>query len=251
MFGENAFDPIVTVASVEPNSSPLGSMAAFGTAALRPGDQFTGVPYQGLLGEAERSKMRRVGLPTSGIVRGIHPLVASHSFRPGETISPVEQTLAFAIAEENELNSEATRLASNLNNAENVNANANAFIRNMPDRIRRQQEEEKERQIQLAELFAHLPTAQQKKDLQRAAAAAAQSAALASAAGGGGSRLSLLERFASPPKTVVSSSPLLQGLKTHPSLVVRPLTPRPYGGRSRKYHRKMRKSRKKRGTRRH
>jgi hypothetical protein len=248
VYGKNMFANEVRVKSVEPDSKPVGANASYYTRLLRPASQFTGTPYEGLLAAEDRAKLRRIGLPTSAIVKGIHPLMASYSFRPGETIGPLEQTLSYAIAEENDANARRTKAASSPNNSENVNANANEFIRTMPNRIRQQQEER-------AALFAHPRPPAEQEALRRAAAAAGYSAGMARVLGPSSSRPSLIERFSSPQSAVsplsLQQPSILQGLKPHPNLVLRPLNAGSHGGRSRKQRSKMRKSRNKRRTRKH
>lgn len=104
--GINMFSPVVTVKSVEPSSSPLGAEAAYGTANLRPSNQFTGVPFAGTLPPAERRQLQMVGLSAPTLE------------------SDLDQNALNQIAEiaaENEANTQATKSASSPNNEADEN----------------------------------------------------------------------------------------------------------------------------------
>jgi hypothetical protein len=104
--GVNMFSPVVTVKSVEPSSSPLGAEAAYGTAKLRPANQFTGVPFAGTLPPAERRQLQMVRLSAPTLESGLDQ----------NALNQIAE-----IAAENEANTQATKSASSPNNEADEN----------------------------------------------------------------------------------------------------------------------------------
>jgi hypothetical protein len=104
--GVNMFEPVVTVKSVEPSSSPLGAEAAYGTANLRPANQFTGVPFAGSLPLAERRQLQMVGISAPRLESALDQNALNEIAR---------------IAAENEANTLATKSESSPNNEADEN----------------------------------------------------------------------------------------------------------------------------------
>jgi hypothetical protein len=99
----NGSVPLVRVKSVELGSSPLGANAAYYTTPLRAANLFNGKPFRGELSPEEQRRMFVTGLPTS------------YGSRNGDILSQEDLNAARAIAAENAVNTRASKSASTAN----------------------------------------------------------------------------------------------------------------------------------------